>query len=107
MRLHCVMRLHYAVPMAQFKEVKESERSAQHIARHGVTLKETREAILERPHWMVSGRGNTTLIYGRTYAGRYLFVVVAPANCHPGAAYIVTARDMTPSEKQTFLRKAR
>jgi uncharacterized protein len=63
-----------------------------------------REAILERPHWQAEGKDDTLLIYGRTYAGRYLFVVAADDN---GEAFIVTARDMTPSEKKTFQRKAR
>lgn len=72
-----------------------------------MTLKEVREAILERPHWITSGRDSTTLIYGRTYAGRHLLVVAVPAKDNPGAAYIVTARDMKSSEKRTFMRKAR
>ncbi len=50
------------------------------------------------------GREGTTLIYGRTYAGRYLLVV---AIAEGGEAFIVTARDMTSSEKKTFLGKAR
>jgi hypothetical protein len=44
------------------------------------------------------------LVYGRTYAGRYLLVVAIDEN---GAAFIVTARDMTDAEKKTFRRKAR
>jgi uncharacterized protein len=44
------------------------------------------------------------LIYGRTYAGRYLFVV---AIAEGEEAFIVTARDMTNAEKKTFHRKAR
>jgi len=44
------------------------------------------------------------LIYGRTYAGRYLFVV---AIAEGEEAFIVTARAMTDAEKKTFHRKAR
>jgi hypothetical protein len=44
------------------------------------------------------------LIYGRTYAGRYLLVVATEGH---DEAFIVTARDMTPGEKKTFQRKAR
>jgi uncharacterized DUF497 family protein len=87
-----------------FRGVKDSKWSADHIARHGVTLDEVREAILEHPYWQAEGRDDTVLMYGRTYAGRYLFVVAAEDN---GEAFIVTARDMTPSEKKTFQRKAR
>jgi hypothetical protein len=67
-------------------------------------LDEVREAILEHPYWAVLGRDGTTLIYGRTYAGRYVFVV---AIAEGEEAFIVTARDMTDAEKRTFRRKAR
>ena len=40
-----------------------------------MTLDEVREAILERPYWAAPGRNDTTRVYGRTYAGRYLLVV--------------------------------
>jgi uncharacterized protein len=87
-----------------FKAVQDREWSASHIAAHGVTLDEVREAILERPYWAAPGREGTILVYGRTYAGRHLLVVVIDEN---GAAFIVTARDMTDAEKRTFRRKAR
>jgi uncharacterized protein len=87
-----------------FREVKDSQWSADHIARHGVTLDETREAILERPYWQAPGRRGTILTYGRTYAGRYLLVVAVD---NDGEAFIVTARDMTDDEKKTFQKKAR
>jgi hypothetical protein len=82
---------------------------ARHIAAHHVTLDEVREAILERPYWSVpgrdgTGRDGTTLVYGRTYAGRYLMVVAVDEG---GQAFVVTARDMTDAEKKTFRRKAR
>ncbi len=57
------------------RAVRENDWSADHIAAHGVTLDEVREAILEHPYWAVSGRDGMTVIYGRTYAGRYLLVV--------------------------------
>jgi hypothetical protein len=41
----------------------------------------------------------------RAHLSRALPLVVA-ADDH-GAAFVVTARDMTPSEKKTFMRKAR
>ncbi|MGH3860103.1 hypothetical protein [Actinokineospora sp.] len=86
-----------------FRDVKDNQWSVDHIARHDVTLDEVREAILERPYWQTEGKGNTVLIFGRTYAGRYLFVVAADDD---GEAFVVTARDMTPGEKKTFQRKA-
>jgi uncharacterized protein len=44
------------------------------------------------------------LVYGRTYAGRYLLAVALDEG---GQAFVVTARDMTDAEKRTFRRKAR
>lgn len=44
------------------------------------------------------------MAYGRTYAGRYLLVVVIADG---EEAFVVTARDMTDAEKKTFQRKAR
>jgi uncharacterized DUF497 family protein len=87
-----------------FKAVRDSEWSAEHIAAHGVTLDEVREAILERPYWAVPRRDGSMLIYGRTYVGRHLLVV---AVAEGDEAFIVTARDMTSAEKRTFRRKAR
>ena len=87
-----------------FKSVRDTDWSADHVAVHGVTLDEVREAILEHPYWAVPGRAGTILIYGRTYAGRYLLVV---ALAEGEEAFIVTARDMTEAEKKSFRRKAR
>jgi uncharacterized protein len=53
-----------------FKAVRDSGWSAGHIAAHGVSLDEVREAILEHPYRATPGRDGTTLVYGRTYAGR-------------------------------------
>ena len=96
------MRLHYNGCV--FRDVKESEWSAEHIARHGVTMDEVRETVLERPYWTTPGKSDSVLIYGQTYAGRYLLVV---ALTEDDEAFIVTARDMTAVEKNTFRRKAR
>ncbi len=79
-------------------------RQPHRCARRHLSLVEVREAILERPYWAAPGREGTILVYGRTYAGRYLLVVAIDEN---GAAFIVTARDMTDAEKKTFRRKAR
>jgi len=64
------MQMHYDGSV--FDAVRDSDWSADHIAAHGVTLDEVREAILEHPCWVVPGRDGTTPVYGQTYAGRYL-----------------------------------
>jgi uncharacterized protein len=88
-----------------FSEVKDSEWSEEHIARHDVTMTEVREAILERPYYQLQGREASLLCYGQTYTGRYLMVVAIEDS--PGTAFIVTARDMTKAEKKSFQREAR
>jgi uncharacterized protein len=40
-----------------FKAIRDSDWSADHIAAHGVTLDEVREAILERPSLAIPARG--------------------------------------------------
>jgi hypothetical protein len=79
------MQMHYSTSV--FKAVRNSDWSAEHVAAHGVNLDGVREAILEQPYWAAPGRDGTTLVYGRTYAGR--------------------SGDMTEAEKKTFRRKAR
>jgi hypothetical protein len=96
------MRMHYNDRV--FKAVRDSDWSANHAAVHGVTLDEVREAILEHPYWAVPGRDGTILMYGRTYAGRYLLVVIIAEG---EEAFVVTGREMTTAEKKTFRRKAR
>jgi hypothetical protein len=81
-----------------FKAVRDSDWSADHVAVHGVTLDEVREAILEHPYWAVPGRDGAILMYGRTFAGRYLLVVTIAEG---EEAFVVTAREMTTAEKTT------
>jgi hypothetical protein len=86
------------------KAVRDSDWSVGHAGVHGVTLDEVREAILEHPYWAAPGRDGTILVYGRTFAGRYLLVVTIAEG---EEAFVVTAREMTTAEKKTFRRKAR
>lgn len=87
-----------------FHEVKDSEWSAEHIARHDVTMDEVREAILERPYYQQQGKNDSLLCYGQTYAGRFLLVVAVEDS--PGTAFVVTAQEMTRAEKKSFQREA-
>ena len=84
-------------------EILWTEGNEAHIARHGVTRSDVEQAT-ERPYYERDGRDDTTLIYGRTYAGRYLLIVLAESE--DGRMYVVTARDMTPPERREFSRKA-
>ncbi|WP_440899140.1 hypothetical protein [Actinosynnema sp.] len=76
-----------------FRGVKEGQWSADHIARHDVTLDEVREAILERPHWQEKGKNDTTPICGRAHAGRHSFVVAVDDG---GEAFVVDRAGREP-----------
>ncbi|MFD4429245.1 hypothetical protein [Nocardia sp. NPDC058497] len=85
-------------------EIHWTDESEAHIAAHGVTPSEVEQATL-RPRYLQPGRDETTLLFGRTTAGRYLFVVLAEAV--DGRSYIVTAYDMTPNQRKVFNKNAK
>lgn len=88
-----------------FSEVRWTAWSENHVARHAVSPQEVEEALFAQPRWITKGRNDTTLVHGRTDAGRLLLVVtVAEGN---GVAFVVTARELEEREKRTFLGKAR
>jgi uncharacterized protein len=70
-----------------------------HIADHGVEPYEAEEVITNRPWLKRRGEGKY-LAYGQTDAGRFLVVVFAPKTT--GRLRVVTARDMTPTEKRRY-----
>ena len=73
-----------------------------HLARHGVSPSEA-EFVCRGNSIVVRGREGRYLVYGRTDAGRYLFIVI---RIHSrGVIRIITARDMTHSEKLFFQRR--
>jgi len=76
--------------------------SIDHIWRHHVEPEEVEET-LERRYILRRGRGRTYYILGSSGDGRYLFVVIARKAS--GNYRVVTARDMTPTERQWFRRK--
>lgn len=82
-----------------------SEDSETHIARHGISPGEVEDAICSRPRWVAPGRSDTRLVFAQTSAGRYLLVVLADAL--DGCDYVVTARDMTDTERRAFTEKGR
>ena len=84
-------------------EIRWTDRSESHIARHGVWPSEVEEVLSSRPLLLLKGREDTCLAYGQTYAGRYLIVVLVEAE--DGRSFIVTARDMTVQEIRQFRRK--
>ena len=80
-----------------------TEDSEAHIARHGVQPSEVEQALYGRPRLSTKGRKGTTLVLGTSKEGRHLLVVVTEAA--DGRDFVVTARDMTDSEKRLFREK--
>lgn len=74
------------------------EENIEHIADHGVEPSEA-EAVVESATLLrKAGRGKY-IAYGKTDSGRMLIVIYAPKANH--RIRVVTARDMTPSEKRS------
>ena len=78
------------------------DRSIEHIARHRVEQYEVEEAISGRVWFKRAGK-QRYLAHGQTDAGRYLFVVLDRE--FDDLFYVVTARDMSTSERRLY-RKA-
>jgi uncharacterized protein len=89
--------------MASLPPITWTDEREEHIARHNVMPTEVEQVLFSRPRWKRPGENGSVLVYGRTDAGRYLFVVTAQAD--DGGTLIVTARDMTNTEHKTFRRK--
>lgn len=83
-------------------EVLWDDWNVNHIAGHDVTADEV-EDVLFGSHRARDGRQTTIEVYGRTGSGRYLLVIVARRPSH--SVYVVTARDMAPTERRRYQRK--
>lgn len=87
------------------REIRWTDDSEDHIARHDVSPAEVEEVVYMRPRLIDPGRNDTELVFGRTVAGRYVLVVLAEAE--DGRSTIVTAREMTDSDRRRFHQRAR
>jgi uncharacterized DUF497 family protein len=63
------------------------------------------EQSTHKPFYTMPGRDGTTLLFGQSHAGRYLPVVFAASG--GGRWHVVTARDMTDSERRIYKKKAK
>jgi uncharacterized DUF497 family protein len=86
-----------------FPPVSWTEQAEEHIARHAVRPAEVEQVLYGRPRYVAAGRSGTTLVFGTSAAGRHLLVVIGAAP--DGGVSIVTAREMTETERRTFRRK--
>ncbi len=67
---------------------------------HGVTDNEAEQIFYNSPK--IYRKSNRLLAYGRTYAGRYLFVVFVFRH---GLIRVISAREMTAQERRLYRRK--
>lgn len=81
-----------------------SDKSEEHIARHGVDAREVEEAV-EAPYWTFAGVRGSTILLGKTYGGRHLPVVLVESVRMHRSWYVAAARDMTTAERRTFKRR--
>lgn len=93
--------------MRAIRSIKWFEESIQHIARHAVKPNEVEEACFneDEASFVRSGRESLHYIFGKTYGGRYLFVVVK--FLRPGEVKVITARDMNAWEKNYFKKRGK
>ncbi len=71
-------------------------------SKHNVQYHETIE-VVESDYVIRRGREGTYLVYGQTAAGRYLLLVLIAETA--GDWRVVTARDMTDTERRQFRRR--
>ncbi len=93
--------------MTIFKKIRWRKDRVVHIAtKHGVTPIEVEEVCFG-DHLIVRGPGRKGrrlyYAFGQTATGRYLFVVLKPLG--KGNALPITARDMTSTQRQRYLRR--
>lgn len=87
----------------KIKSFDWDKRNIEHIARHNITPDEAEEAFLDALYR--KGRDGRLLVYGVTDPGRFILVV---AVLNPGGMVrVITARDMTQSERRYYLRERR
>jgi uncharacterized DUF497 family protein len=73
-----------------------------HIAKkYGVGPEEVEQACRLSP-WRLRGRQGLSYVFGRTAAGRHLFIVLAKRDQH---YRLVTARDMDAAERRRYLHR--
>jgi len=88
--------------MRSISSIKWMDESIEHIAKHAVRPEEVEEVCFneEEAPYIRSGRENLHYVFGKTYSGRFLFIVVR--FIRHGEVRVVTARDMNDWERAYF-----
>jgi uncharacterized protein len=93
--------------MKTVSSIKWTEESIAHIARHAIHPGEVEEACFNENEfpYIRSGRGDLHYVFGRTFSGRFLFIVVK--FIRRGEVKVITARDMNTWEKGYFIKRGK
>jgi len=84
-----------------FLELKISKKVADKIwKKHQVSTAEAKEVIFNQDYHIRKAGKSLYLVFGTTYAGRYLFMVVKKLSNRIGR--LITARDMEKNEKRLY-----
>jgi uncharacterized DUF497 family protein len=88
--------------MRTITSIKWTAESIEHVSRHAVRPEEVEEVCFNEDEIPLirSGRENLHYVFGKTYSGRFLFVVVR--FIRQGEVKVITARDMKEWEKAYF-----
>jgi uncharacterized protein len=93
--------------MRSINSIKWTEERIDHIAFHSVTPQEVEEVCFNQEGIPLirSGRDKLHYVFGKTFSGRLLFLVVR--FLRPGEVRLVTARDMNEWEKKYFKKRGK
>jgi len=94
----------------RISEIAWTDADVEHISRHAISPEEVEEVIASKPLWRRGRRRHQTgsvsiYAFGRTEAGRYLFIVLSPLGL--GRAHCVTAREMDTRMRRSYDRHRR
>ncbi len=79
-------------------------RNVEHIARHRVEPVDAEAVCRSARSVVVRGRERRYLVYGQTMEGRYLFIALHTYG--RGVVRIITARDMSETERRFYQRRS-
>ena len=93
--------------MKVISSIRWSESSVEHIAKHAVTPQEVEEVCFNESvaPFIRSGKDDLHYVFGKTYGGRLLFIVVR--FIRQGEVRVVTARDMNTWERNYFKKRGK
>ncbi len=85
-------------------ELLWNEETIEHIwERHHLSIEEVDEAFRDPEALIHTGKHRRQVIYGKTIGGRYLTIIIQPMSRKE--ARLITARDMTDSERKRYKRR--